>query len=128
MLTRWESWWCLGNRDECEGDLQEVQLFICALGCYSTWQNSTVRSIFASPGLLHCTLIFALPTLALDFTLDTGTHCHLQLFICHFRLHILMRNFLCFLFFRSRFGHTIEHFILASIKILIFTLRQHSTP
>ena len=35
---------------------------------------------------------------------------------------------LCFLFFGSRFGHNLWHFILASIKILISTFRQHSTP
>ena len=80
ILTRWESWWCLGDGDEGKGDLQDVQLCNCATLHWATAPGK----IFASPGLLHCTLIFALPTLALDFTLDTDTHCHLQLFICHF--------------------------------------------
>ena len=88
MLTRWESWWCLGNGGECEGDLQDVQLCTglqhlaklhCALNLCITW-----------PIALHLDICTAYPWLALDFTLDTGTHCHLQLFICHFRLHILM--------------------------------------
>ena len=88
MLTRWESWWCLGNGGECEDDLQDVQLCTglqhlaklhCALNLCITW-----------PIALHLDICTAYPWLALDFTLDTGTHCHLQLFICHFRLHILM--------------------------------------
>ena len=97
----------------CTG-LHHLAKLHCALNLCITWPIALLLDI--------CTAY-----LALDFTLDTGTHCHLQLFICHFSFTHFDVKLPVLSFFRSRFGHKIQLFILGSIKILIFTFRQHST-
>ena len=124
MLTRWESWWCLGNGGwMCRWSSRCATVhWVTAPGKIALRAQSLHHLAYCTaPWYLHCLTCTRFYTWY-RHTLPPAAF-YLSFSFTHFDVKLL-----CFLFFGSRFGHNLWHFILASIKILISTFRQHSTP